>query len=316
MRAHRQEVFLEKSAMSDSPTTAPDFDDPDVDDEGRGRWYQRVAWASRGYANKLLFITVLLLFATIYFWPRMFITIESGHVGVLYLRFGGGTQTDRVFGEGMKIIAPWDKLFIYEVRVQEIKHEFDVLTQEGLKLKLYLSIRYHPQPDLAGLLHERVGPDYLEKVVIPEVESALRFTIAGFPMQDVYGAQRTLVQTAVNAGLEKVEQKYIKVDEVVLREIELPAQLKDVIEQKMTQKELAESYAFRLDVARREAERLQIEANGLKAYNDTLNSSLTPDILRWAGIEATKELAKSPNSKTIIVGSGPNGLPIILGGGQ
>ena len=302
--------------MSDSPTTAPDFDDHDVDDEGGGRWYRRIARTSRGYANKILIITVLLLFATIYFWPRMFITIESGHVGVLYLRFGGGTQTDRVFGEGMKIIAPWDKLFIYEVRVQEIKHEFDVLTQEGLKLKLHLSIRYHPQPDLAGLLHERIGPDYLQKVVIPEVESALRFTIAGFPMQDVYGAQRTLVQTAVNAGLEKVEQKYIKVDEVVLREIELPQQIKDVIEQKMTQKELAESYAFRLDVARREAERLQIEANGLKAYNDTLNSSLTPDILRWAGIEATKELANSPNFKTIVVGSGPNGLPIILGGGQ
>lgn len=302
--------------MSDSATTAPAFDAPDVDSEGGGRWYHRIARTSRGYANKLLIITVLLLFATIYYWPKMFITIESGHVGVLYLRFGGGTQTDRVFGEGLKIIAPWDKLFIYEVRVQEVKHEFDVLTQEGLKLKLLLSIRYHPQPDLAGLLHERVGPDYLNKVVIPEVESALRFTIAGFPMADVYGAQRTLVQTAVNSGLEQVEQKYIKVDEVVLREIQLPAQIKDVIEQKMTQKELAESYAFRLDVARREAERLQIEANGLKSYNDTLNSSLTPDILRWAGIEATKELAKSPNSKTIVVGSGPNGLPLILGGGQ
>ncbi len=302
--------------MSDSTTTAPDLDDRDVDDEGGGRWYQRFARTSRGYANKILIITVLFLFATIYYWPKMFITIESGHVGVLYLRFGGGTQTDRVFGEGLKIIAPWDKLFIYEVRVQEIKHEFDVLTQEGLKLKLYLSIRYHPQPDLAGLLHERIGPDYLNKVVIPEVESALRFTVAGFPMADVYGAQRTLVQSAVNTGLEKVEQKYIKVDEVVLREIELPPQLKDVIEQKMTQKELAESYAFRLDVARREAERLQIEANGLKAYNDTLNSSLTPDILRWAGIEATKELAKSPNSKTVVIGTGPNGLPIILGGGQ
>lgn len=302
--------------MSDSATTTPDFHDRDVDDAGGGRWYQRVARTSRGYANKILIITVLFLFATIYFWPRMFITIESGHVGVLYLRFGGGTQTDRVFGEGMKIIAPWDKLFIYEVRVQEVKHEFDVLTQEGLKLKLLLSIRYHPQPDLAGLLHERIGPDYLNKVVIPEVESALRFEIAGRAMQDVYGAERTLVQSAVNRGLEKVEQKYVKVDEVVVREIVLPQQIKDVIEQKMTQKELAESYTFRLEVARREAERLQIEANGLKAYNDTLNTSLTPDILRWAGIEATKELAKSPNSKTIVVGSGPNGLPIILGGGQ
>jgi regulator of protease activity HflC (stomatin/prohibitin superfamily) len=307
---------MEKSPMSDTAATHHDPDDPLYDDEDGGRWYNRLGRTSRGYANKLLIIMVLVLFATIYYWPAMFHTIPSGHVGVLFLRFGGGTQTDRVFGEGLKIIAPWDRLFIYEVRVQEVRHEFDVLTQEGLKLKLHLSIRYHPQPDLAGLLHERIGPDYKDKVVIPEVESALRFTIAGFPMQDVYGAQRTLVQEAVNSGLESVEQKYVKVDEVVLREIELPPQIREVIEQKMTQKELAESYAFRLQVAEREAQRLLIEANGLKAYNDTLNTSLTPDILRWAGIEATKALATSANSKTVVIGSGPNGLPLILGGGQ
>jgi len=302
--------------MSNPDSTTFDADDDFAEAPARTRWYQRLGQTSRGYANKLLIITVLLLFATIYFWPNMVHTIPSGHVGVLYLRFGGGTQTDRVFGEGLKIIAPWDKLFIYEVRVQEIKHTFDVLTQEGLKVTLHLSVRYHPQPDLAGLLHERIGPDYKDKVVIPEVESALRLTIAGFPMQDVYGAQRTLVQEAVNAGLEKVEQKYVKVDEVVLREIVLPPQIRDVIEQKMTQKELAESYAFRLEVARREAERLLVEANGLKAYNDALNASLTPEILRWAGIEATKALAASSNAKTVVIGTGPNGLPLILGGGQ
>lgn len=300
----------EPSAVANDPADLPD--DPLVGD----RWYHRVGRATRGSVNKLLVAIALLLFAVIYYYPSMFITIHSGHVGVLYLRFGGGTQTDRVFGEGMKIIAPWDKIFIYEVRVQELKHTFDVLTQEGLKVKLHLSIRYHPQPDLAGLLHERVGPDYKDKVVIPEVESALRFTIAGFPMNDVYGAGRTLVQTAVNEGLEKVEQKYVKIDEVVLREIELPQQIRETIEQKMTQKELAESYEFRLQVAQREAARLLIEANGLKAYNDTLNASLSPSVLRWAGIEATKELAKSPNAKTIVIGPGPNGLPLILGGGQ
>jgi regulator of protease activity HflC (stomatin/prohibitin superfamily) len=298
----------------------PAIDDPPTDtraDEGLDddRWYRRMASAGRGYANKLLVVTAILLLAVVYYYPSMFITIHSGHVGVLYRRFGGGTQTDRVFGEGMKIIAPWDKIFIYEVRVQELKHNFDVLTQEGLKVKLHLSIRYHPQPDLAGLLHERIGPDYKDKVVVPEVESALRFTMASFPMAEVYGAQRTLVQTAVNQGLERVEQKFVKIDEVVLREVELPQQLRETIEAKMTQKELAESYEYRLEVARREAERLLVEANGLRDYNATLNASLTPEVLRWAGIEATKELAKSPNAKTVVIGSGPNGLPLILGGG-
>jgi regulator of protease activity HflC (stomatin/prohibitin superfamily) len=291
-----------------------DFDDDDLaEDAEGGRWYQRLGRKSRGWATKGLIFATILLFVVLYYWPQMFITIESGHVGVLFLRFGGGTQTDRVFGEGLKIIAPWDKLFIYEVRVQELKHDFDVLTKEGLKVKLHLSVRFHPQADLAGLLHERIGPDYTAKVVIPEVESALRYTMASFPMAEVYGAQRTLVQTAVNQGLEQVEQKYIKIDEVILREVELPTQLRETIEQKMTQKELAESYTFRVEVAKREAERLAIEAGGLKLYNDVLNSSLSPAVLRWAGIEATKELAKSPNAKTIVVGSGPGGLPLILG---
>jgi regulator of protease activity HflC (stomatin/prohibitin superfamily) len=278
------------------------------------RWYHRVGGASRLYASRLLMILVVVLFVVIYFWRDVFITVNSGQVAVLYLRFGGGTQTDRVLGEGLKIIAPWDKLFIYDVRVQETKHTMDVLTSEGLSVNLSLSIRYHPEAALVGLLQANVGPDYKEKIVIPEVESALRTTMANFPMRDVYGSQRGLVQQAINESLEKVQQKFVSIDEVVLREVELPAQIRDTVEQKMTQKELAESYEYRLDVARREAERRQIEATGLKNYNDTLNSSLTPNVLKWEGIEATKELAKSPNAKTIVIGSqGSAGLPLILG---
>jgi regulator of protease activity HflC (stomatin/prohibitin superfamily) len=130
----------------------------------------------------------------------------------------------------------------------------------------------------------------------------------------VYGSQRGLVQQALNEGLEQVEQKFVKIDDVVLREVTLPDQVRQTIEQKMQQKELSESYEFRIEVAQKEAQRLQIEANGLKTYNDTLNSSLTANVLRWEGINATKELVKSPNAKTVVVGSqGSGGLPLILG---
>jgi regulator of protease activity HflC (stomatin/prohibitin superfamily) len=274
---------------------------------------QRLIHASRRFTGRILLALVVAGFVAIYFWPQVFITIHSGEVGVLYMRFGGGTQTDRVLGQGLKIIAPWDTLFIYDVRVQETKHTMDVLTNEGLTVKLELSIRYHPELDLVGLLHDRIGPQYKDIVVIPEVESALRETMGQFMMRDVYGSQRGLVQEAINSSLEQIEGKYIKIDDVVIREVTLPEAVRENVEQKMLQKELAESYEYRIDVAKREAERLQIEASGRKTYNDTLNASLTPNILKWEGIEATKELAKSAGSKTIIIGNKDTGLPLILG---
>ena len=122
------------------------------------------------------------------------------------------------------------------------------------------------------------------------------------------------MQQAINESLEKVQEKFVSIDEVVLREVDLPAQVKDVIEQKMTQKELAESYMYRLDVANKEADRRKIEAASIAAYNSVLDKSLSANVLKWEGIQATKELAKSPNAKTIIIGNQSSaGLPLILG---
>ena len=298
--------------MTAASDVATDVDDIDAADAGPRRWYHWPGEFVRRSATKILVVVAVFGFALIFFWPQIFITIHSGHIGVLYLRFGGGTITDRVFGEGMKIIGPWDKLFIYEVRVQETKHEMDVLTKEGLKIKLLLSIRYRPQPDLVGLLHERIGPDYKDKVVIPEVESAMRFAFGDILMSEAVSFGRTLVQSVVNEGFESVEQAFVKVDDVILRAVVLPDQILKTIEEKMQQKVLAESYAYRVLVAEGEEKRREIEARTTAAYNSTLQPTLTPQLLQWAGIEATKELAKSPNAKTVIVGSGPNGLPMIL----
>jgi regulator of protease activity HflC (stomatin/prohibitin superfamily) len=266
--------------------------------------------------NKVVIVVGILLFVLIYLAADIFHTIRSGEVGVMYRRFAGGTQTDKVLGEGLKLIAPWDRLFIYNVRVQQETRPIEVLTNEGLTVKLDVSIRYHPELEMVGLLHQKVGPDYNEKVVIPEVEAALRVIMASLPMREVYGSERGTVQRVINDSLEHVAQKYVRIDEVAIRHVELPKSIRDTIEQKMAQKELAESYEFRLDVERKEAERKTIEANGVKLYNDILNQSLTPNILKWEGIQATKELAKSPSSKTIIVGGKDDGLPLILGSGK
>lgn len=296
-------------------TFDPDYvPDASPDTPPAAKWSGRVARASQFSGSRLLVIFIVATLVSIYYWRDVFITIQSGQVGVLYLRFGGGTQTDRVLGEGMKIIAPWDKMFIYDLRVQETKHTMKVLTKEGLSVTLNLSIRCHPELDLVGLLQKNIGPDYRDKIVIPEVESALRVTLGQFEMKQVYGSERALVQEAVNQSLEKVEQRFVKIDEVVIREIILPDMVRLEVENKMAQKEVLEAYEYRKQIAEEENKRLQSEAAGIKSYNDTVNSSLTANILKWAGIEATRELAKSPNTKTIIVGTGANGMPIILGG--
>jgi regulator of protease activity HflC (stomatin/prohibitin superfamily) len=184
-----------------------------------------------------------------------------------------------------------------------------------MKVKVDISIRYQPEMELVGLLHQQVGPDYAAKVVIPEVEQALRTAMSGLPMREVYGSQRAIVQQVVNDSSDRISQKYIRLDEIVLREITLPDKVRAEIDDKMVQKEIAESYEFRLQIAHQEADRRKIEADGLKQYQDILASSLTPNVLKWHGIEATRELAKSPNSKTIIIGSKSDGLPMILGDG-
>lgn len=283
----------------------------DGDDPPRG-WLQRVWRFIRNQSNRVLLLTGIVLFTLAYFWPAIFVTIDSGQVGVMYLRFGGGTVTDRLLGEGLRFVPPWDKLFVYNTRLQEIRHEMSALTEEGLEIKFELSIRYRPELELVGLLHQRVGPDYAEKVVVPEVESALRSIVGGQKLDIIYTASQEVVQRVVTEVLEQASRNFVHIDEVVVRSVVLPTAVRERIEAKMIEKETAEAYEYRLKIATSEAERQLIEAGGLAAYNDRLNASLTPNVLQWEALQATKELAKSPNAKTIIIGRTGDGLPIIL----
>ena len=276
-------------------------------------WYVRVGRFIKAQGNRVMLIIGILLFLLIFFWSTVFVTINAGEVGVLYKRFGGGTQTDRLLGEGIKFVWPWDKLFIYNVRVQELKNELPVLTQEGLTVKLDISIRYHPELEMVGLLHQRVGQDYAIKVVQPEVFSAIRTIMAANTMNVVYSSAQTLIARIVEESLEQVSQKFVRVDEVLVTQVELPESIRQIIEEKMVEKEKAASYEFRMQVAEREAARKVTEANGINTYNTIVNASMTPAVLTWHGIQATKDLALSPNAKTVVIGRSADGLPLILG---
>lgn len=255
---------------------------------------------------------LILLFIAVYFWPSIFITIHSGEAGVYYSRFLGGTVTDKVYPEGFHIIPPWNILTVYNVRVQTTPHDMDVLTNTGLTVHLTLSVRYYPEYDVLGVLHQKVGPDYANKIVIPEVESIMRTIIGRFDAEEVYATKRDIVQKVVNEALEQVSQKYVKIDTVIITNVQLPSKIKDAIERKLEEKQVADAYTYKLEREKKEADRKRIEAGGIKDYNNTVESSLSEKILKWKGVESTLELSKSQNSKVIIIGAGKDGLPVIL----
>ncbi len=260
----------------------------------------------------LLVMLLILLFLVVFLWHQIFITIKAGEGGVLYHRFSGGTVTDNVYPEGFHVIAPWDIMTVYTVRYQVHPHEMYALTQKGLRINLALTIRYKPEYDLLGVLHKTVGPDYLKKVVLPQVEAVLRTLVGNFEAEEIYSTKRAIVQKIVSESLNQVSQRFVKIDDVMITEVELPPYIQKAIEMKLEQKELAEAYEYRLVKEEKEAERKRIEASGIHDYNKKVEASLSDKILTWKGVTATLELSKSDNAKVVVIGSGKDGLPIIL----
>ena len=307
-------LLVNSAAAAESAGDVPKVADAQSGADAKKPARGKAATWIRGAMLRLAAVAFVLAFLFVYLTPDVLITVHSGQVGVLYRRLAGGTQIDSVKGEGLTFVAPWDRLFIYNVRVQEHKHKMHVLTNDGLQITLHLSIRYHPERDMVALLHQRVGPEYRERIVIPEVESVLRTTMGHFGMNEVYGADRGVLQRIISDSLDEVSQKYVQIDDVIVREVELPPQVNRIIEEKMMHKERAASFEYRLDAERKEAERKEIEANGFKRYNELLNESITPDVLKWRGLEVTRELAQSPNAKTLFLGNKSGDLPILLDG--
>ncbi|CAA6828334.1 MAG: SPFH domain, Band 7 family protein [uncultured Thiotrichaceae bacterium] len=256
----------------------------------------------------LLLITALI---TTFFWQRIVITVESGQAAILFKRFSG-TEIDRVYEEGLHIFSPLDDVYIYEVRKQVALHDFDVISNKGLTVHLSMAIRYRPEYDLLGILHQSIGPDYLQRVILPQIESVMRKQLGSYTAEQIYTNEAGLLTKAILTALDEVGRNYVEVEDIIIRSIILPKQMVTAIENKLKQQEHMKSYEFRMQTAEKEAERLEIEAKGIQTYHSIISESLSEPTLRLKGIEATNALAKSNNAKVVIIGSGKDGLPIIL----
>lgn len=259
-------------------------------------------------------IIILGIVILIALWSRITVTVKSGEAGVLFRLLGGGVDTENTYGEGFHFINPLNDMYIYNVRQQEVAESMAVLSSNGLDISLDVSIWYQPIYNQLGFLHKEKGQNYLNTIVRPAIRSATRSVIGRYTPDQIYSSKRDAIQKEIYTETKEIlDKQYVQLNEVLVRDVTLPPTIKQAIEKKLKQEQESLEYEFKLVKEKKEAERRRIDADGKAAANRILNASLTPNILREKGIEATLTLAESPNAKVVIIGNSKDGMPIILG---
>ncbi len=259
-------------------------------------------------------VVIIIIIAVIMFWSRMTVTIEAGHAGVLFKTFGGGIDTTQTYSEGFHFLAPWNEMIIYDTRQQKIDESMDVLSSNGLEIKADISAWYRPLYKKLGLLHVNIGKDYMHVVVVPALRASARSVIGRYTPEQIYSTKRDIIQDEIFTESQNIlDKKYVDLSQILIRSIVLPPTIKSAIESKLKQEQESLEYEFKLQKARKEAQRQIIDAEGKAKANKILNASLTDNILREKGISATVKLAESDNTKIVIIGNSSDGMPLILG---
>ncbi len=259
------------------------------------------------------FIIVLLVVAFIIF-SKSTVTIGPGEGGVIFETLGDGINTNKSYGEGFHIVAPWNKMIVRKVRQQSISDQMNVLSVNGLEVKVNGTIWYEPEFSNLGLLIKTKGEDYERELLDPAINAAARSVVGRYTPEQLYSSKRDVIEQEILDEVQKLlKDQYLVVKRVLVEDVKLPNTIRTAIETKLKQEQESLEYEFRLAKAKKEAERQKIDAEGKATANKILSASLTDKILQEKGIEATIKLSESNNSKVVVIGSGKSGMPIILG---
>ena len=295
----------------------------------RRRWRRR--FVERWLPTLTIFLLVITLIGVV-ISPQVAINVPSGHVGVLWKRFGAGTVLDprKIRDEGLHFIWPWDRLFLYDLRLQSITENYNVTSSDGVGLIASVNIRFRLQRDGTPVVHQALGPNYVNILIRPGIGSLTREVVSGYTAEQVYSTARQEIQDKIREHvLERSSERTMEREgdesyrvplrdlfhlyDTLLYGIELPAALVAAINRKSEQYYVVLEYEFRVEREKRESERKKIEAQGIRDFQQIVTQGITDSYLRWRGIEATLQLSQSANTKIVIIGSGKDGLPILLG---
>ena len=296
----------------------------------QSRWGRFV---DRRLPSLVIYLMVLTLVGVVLF-PYFAVTVPSGQVGVLWKRFGGGTVLDprQLRDEGLHLILPWNELYLYDLRLQSVTQAYNAISSDGVSLDATMNVRFRLQRDAIPVLHQAIGPNYIDLLVRPGIGSLTREVMAQYTAEQVYSTARQEIQDKIRSLVvdrlsekmmeregEGEEQYRVSMrDTVILFDtlvygIELPALVVNAINRKTEQYYISEEYKFRVEREKRESERKKIEAEGIREFQQIVSQGISDSYLAWRGIEATLQLAQSTNSKVVIIGNGKDGLPVILG---
>jgi len=237
-------------------------------------------------------------------------SIPTGNVGVLTLF---GQVTGETLPEGIHLVNPLKSVQKLSIQTQSVKESANVPSNEGLILALDTSLLFRLDKNKAAFVYQTVGDNYAEKIVEPTLRAAIRASTSAHTANALYTNARELVQQQIQDELTaQLAPRGVIVENVLLRDVQLPAMLKGSIEAKQQAEQDALRMSFILQKEKQEAERKRIEAQGIADFQRIVATGISPQLLEWKGIEATEKLATSSNAKVVIIGNPKNGLPLVL----
>lgn len=263
--------------------------------------------------NQLMLLPLLLILIFVSGMSGCGTQVPSGHRGVFFYTFGDGTEMGKVYSEGFNWHFPWNSIFVYKIQLDERREQLQVLSADGASIGLEVTVWFRPLYAKLDSLQVTVGRNYYNVVVAPALRGVARSVVGKFKPEEIYSTRREEISDAIVLKMQNLmRDKFITVENIIIRNVGLPAKITEAINAKLEASQEAEKMEFVLLKETQEAERKRIEARGISDFQRIVSAGLTTQLLTWKGIEATQKLAESPNAKIIIFGNSENGLPIIL----
>ena len=236
--------------------------------------------------------------------------VPAGNVGVIDFF---GNVSSRVLHAGINMVNPLARIAKMSIKTQELKEVMQVPSREGLTVGLETSVLFHLDAEKAPHVYKTVGRFYTSVILEPQFRSVTRGVTAGYDAKALYTSEREHLSQLILRDLEKqTGPRGVIVESVPLRRVVLPPGLTQSIESKLQAEQESQRMQFVLTKEKQEAERKRIEARGISDFQRIVVEGISDQLLRWKGIEATEKIAASQNAKVVIIGSGKDGLPLIL----
>lgn len=303
---HRSNCMPDASSSKHAPLLTADS----FDYERMGMSYEQSERLHR------IFVTVCVVagIAAVTLLPMSFKIVDPASVAVVVTM---GSLAQESLGPGLHFVNPFATVTPFTLKTQLLEQANHVPTKEGLTVELDVACLFHITPDKVRDVYLTLGDKYQSTIVEPELASAVRGLTSEAEASALYTSGRAEMQAKLLAELKNaLGPRGIAVENVLLKAVVLPSLLKDSIEKKVSAEQDSERMQFIIEKERAEATRKSIEAQGIADFQRIVSANVTSALLTWKGIEATREISQSANTKVVFVGNSPNSLPVIMGGAE